>query len=90
MFEQASRGENMILTLTNSNQSTLNTRDIAMEYLGREIWVSWPHMTEAKVVEVTDGKFSYSMSHDGKITSYEQSDDDAKTFACNVIAVTER
>jgi hypothetical protein len=38
--------------LTLENQGTPDIDEIANSYLGQEIWVSWPHMVEAKVVAV--------------------------------------
>ena len=54
VFEQASRGENMILQVL--EQGTPDTRDVADQLLGQEIWVSWPHMAEAKVTKVMDAR----------------------------------
>ncbi len=37
-------------------QGNPGTADVAQELLGKEIWVHWPHMVEAKVFEVWDEK----------------------------------
>ena len=47
VFEQASRGENMILSLENQGRPDIN--DVARAMIGKEVWVAWPHLIEAKV-----------------------------------------
>ncbi len=38
--------------LTLEDQGRPNIEEVAENVLGREIWVAWPHMVEAKVVAV--------------------------------------
>ena len=47
VFEQASRGENMILSLL--DQGRPEVREVARALIGAEVWVGWPHLVEAKV-----------------------------------------
>lgn len=47
MFQQNSRGENFILDITEKEMPEL--RDLANQLLGKEVFVSWPHLQEAKV-----------------------------------------
>ena len=47
VFEQSSRGENMMLSL--EPQGRPDVREVARALLGREVWVGWPHLVEAKV-----------------------------------------
>ena len=47
VFEQASRGDNMILSLL--DQGRPEVRDVAQALIGSEVWVGWPHLVEAKV-----------------------------------------
>jgi len=54
VFEQASRGENMMLTL--QEQGRPEVRDVARALLGSEVWVGWPHLIEAKVMAVQSCK----------------------------------
>ena len=54
VFEQSSRGENTILTLT--NQGRPDIMDVAAALVGKEIWVLWPHMVEAKVMSVSNSQ----------------------------------
>ena len=55
VFQQNSRGENTMLTLTHSEDEEEDVEQVAREYLGRSIYVSWPHMIEARVLAVADG-----------------------------------
>ena len=50
VFEQASRGENMMLGLV--EQGRPEVREVATALLGSEVWVGWPHLVEAKVIAV--------------------------------------
>ena len=65
VFEQNSRGENMMLNI--ENQGNPDPQGVANELLGQEIWVSWPHMIEAKVISVQSETHTYSLTKDGKI-----------------------
>ena len=50
VFEQISRGENMMLSI--EQQDRPEVREVARALLGSEVWVGWPHLVEAKVVAV--------------------------------------
>ena len=65
VFEQSSRGENMMLNIEDQGKS--DAQVVANEILGQEIWVSWPHMIEAKVTSVQSESHTYSLSKDGRI-----------------------
>ena len=56
VFEQSSRGENMMLNI--EDQGNSDAQVVANEILGQEIWVSWPHMIEAKVTSVQSESLS--------------------------------
>lgn len=87
VFEQASRGENMILKL--SPQGEPATADVARELLGKEIWVAWPHMIEAKVLEVADANNTYHSSQGGLVC--EPNDErQGSQFEQMVKSITER
>ncbi|CAL4126734.1 unnamed protein product, partial [Meganyctiphanes norvegica] len=49
VFQQPSRGENFILMVDNSSDAP-HIRDAARQLLGKIIFVSWPHLVEAKYV----------------------------------------
>ncbi|XP_066597922.1 5'-3' exoribonuclease 1 isoform X2 [Prorops nasuta] len=53
VFEQPSRGENMILYVTNK-KSTGDLKELASELLGNVVHVNWPHLTEAKVMAISN------------------------------------
>uniref|UniRef100_A0A8C4PH68 5'-3' exoribonuclease 1 n=1 Tax=Equus asinus asinus TaxID=83772 RepID=A0A8C4PH68_EQUAS len=52
VFQQSSRGENMMLEiLVNAESDDLVTSSV----LGKSVFVNWPHLEEARVVGVSDG-----------------------------------
>ena len=59
VFEQASRLENMILTLLPQQKPSI--LDVANQILGKSIFTSWPHLTEALVISVSDVKKKISI-----------------------------
>ncbi|XP_069753461.1 5'-3' exoribonuclease 1 isoform X2 [Narcine bancroftii] len=52
VFQQPSRGENMLLELLPKEEE--NVDDVANQELGRSIFLNWPHLEEARVVAVSD------------------------------------
>lgn len=64
VFEQASRGENMMLTI--EDQGSPDAQEVANELLGQEIWVAWPHMIEAMVSSVQTETHTYTRTKDGR------------------------
>ena len=64
VFEQASRGENMMLTI--EDQGNPDAQEVANELLGQEIWVAWPHMIEAMVSSVQTETHTYTRTKDGR------------------------
>ena len=59
--------------------------------VGAEIWVSWPHMVEAKEMGVKDAVTSYSIdSRTGQMRQESNEDDRAKKFAPLVTEITSR
>lgn len=55
VFEQPSRGENMILKIKSKAKPDLDK--VASEILGKSIFVGWPNLTEALVVGISDDKW---------------------------------
>uniref|UniRef100_A0A673CEE9 5'-3' exoribonuclease 1 n=1 Tax=Sphaeramia orbicularis TaxID=375764 RepID=A0A673CEE9_9TELE len=53
VFQQSSRGENMMLEITGS--------DVEGIELGKSIFVNWPHLEEARIVAVSDGETKFSL-----------------------------
>lgn len=58
VFDQASRSENMILNIIKEPMDQ-DLETIAQKLLGRIVYVNWPHLTEAKVLALTNDKFRY-------------------------------
>ncbi|XP_053565993.1 5'-3' exoribonuclease 1 isoform X2 [Bombina bombina] len=61
VFQQSSRGENMILEIIvdeNSNEQD-NAESVAAAVLGKSVFVNWPHLEEARVVAVSDGESKF-------------------------------
>ncbi|TRY93704.1 hypothetical protein DNTS_029409 [Danionella cerebrum] len=60
VFQQSSRGENMILDILPSREME-EVEEIAVLVLGKSLFVSWPHLMEARVVAVSDGETKFSL-----------------------------
>ena len=91
VFEQASRGFNMLLVL--EDQGNPDIHEVANQLLGQEIWVSWPHMQEARVVGLCDANFKYSlqMRNGQEFTSSKKNDNDDETeYGIKVKAISAR
>ncbi|XP_030071789.1 5'-3' exoribonuclease 1 isoform X2 [Microcaecilia unicolor] len=66
VFQQSSRGENMMLEITvDEDSDEHNVESVAAAVLGKSVFVNWPHLEEARVVAVSDGetKFCLEESH---------------------------
>ncbi|XP_069419543.1 5'-3' exoribonuclease 1 isoform X1 [Ovis canadensis] len=60
VFQQSSRGENMMLEiLVNAESDELSIENIASSVLGKSVFVNWPHLEEARVVGVSDGETKF-------------------------------
>ncbi|XP_035384237.1 5'-3' exoribonuclease 1 isoform X2 [Electrophorus electricus] len=59
VFQQSSRGENMMLDILCSQQREAVVEDIAALVLGKSVFVNWPHLEEARVVVVSDGESKF-------------------------------
>ncbi|XP_053648678.1 5'-3' exoribonuclease 1 isoform X1 [Cherax quadricarinatus] len=60
VFQQNSRGENFILDITETKDKP-DLKDLAHLLLGKAVFVSWPHLLEAKVEAVSDNQERYSL-----------------------------
>uniref|UniRef100_A0A4W4G951 5'-3' exoribonuclease 1 n=1 Tax=Electrophorus electricus TaxID=8005 RepID=A0A4W4G951_ELEEL len=56
VFQQSSRGENMMLDILSE---AVVVEDIAALVLGKSVFVNWPHLEEARVVVVSDGESKF-------------------------------
>ncbi|KAG8445306.1 hypothetical protein GDO86_010189 [Hymenochirus boettgeri] len=60
VFQQSSRGDNMILEiLGNKDEEEMNVDSVASAVLGKTVFVNWPHLEEARVVSVSDGDVKF-------------------------------
>ncbi|ELK34946.1 5'-3' exoribonuclease 1 [Myotis davidii] len=60
VFQQSSRGENMMLEiLVNAESDELSVENVASLVLGKSVFVNWPHLEEARVVGISDGETNY-------------------------------
>ncbi|XP_048018576.1 5'-3' exoribonuclease 1 isoform X2 [Megalobrama amblycephala] len=58
VFQQSSRGENMILEIL-ASQEVEQVEDVAALVLGKSLFVNWPHLMEARVIAVSDGETKF-------------------------------
>ncbi|XP_053774489.1 5'-3' exoribonuclease 1 isoform X1 [Desmodus rotundus] len=60
VFQQSSRGENMMLEiLVNAESGELSVENVASSVLGKSVFVNWPHLEEARVVGISDGETKF-------------------------------
>ncbi|KAL3861178.1 hypothetical protein ACJMK2_007243 [Sinanodonta woodiana] len=59
VFQMNSRSFNMMIQIHDETEMELNL--IAKEYLGKVIFVGWPHLYEAKVVAISDDLVKHSL-----------------------------
>ncbi|XP_030607543.1 5'-3' exoribonuclease 1 isoform X2 [Archocentrus centrarchus] len=55
VFQQSSRGENMLLDILPSQEVDTTCDDVAAQILGKSVFVNWPHLEEARIIAVSDG-----------------------------------
>lgn len=80
VFQQESRNESMVVTLT---ESELRSKiDNAKAKLGQRCFVGYPFLQEGKVVRVSDELFDYVLSPDGsgQVSAIEHSPRDIEDF----------
>lgn len=63
VFQQDSRNESMVVTLSDSAMRT--KIDNAKQKLGKRCYVGYPFLQEAKIVRVSDELFDFTLSEDG-------------------------
>lgn len=61
VFQQSSRGENMMLEILSNRDGEAICDNVAADLLGKAIFVNWPHLEEARVVAVSDGETKFSL-----------------------------
>ncbi|CAB3243400.1 unnamed protein product [Arctia plantaginis] len=70
VFDMQSRNDNMIVEIIREEEPNKTLRDIAKDFLGRVIWVGWPHLTRAKVIAVSNEviRLHYSENNENNYT----------------------
>ncbi|XP_061588821.1 5'-3' exoribonuclease 1 [Cololabis saira] len=61
VFQQSSRGENMMLEVLRRQDDEPICDDVASQVLGKSVFVNWPHLEEARIVAVSDGETKFSL-----------------------------
>ncbi|XP_055969914.1 5'-3' exoribonuclease 1 [Sorex fumeus] len=60
VFQQSSRGENMMLEImVDPDSEDASVENVASSILGKSVFVNWPHLEEARVVGVSDGETKF-------------------------------
>lgn len=55
VFHQPTRNESMIISI-DETPPQIDIQTLAQEFIGKELYVGWPHLREAKVFAVSDAK----------------------------------
>ncbi|KFM72724.1 5'-3' exoribonuclease 1, partial [Stegodyphus mimosarum] len=92
VFQSVSQKENMMLTIKEPKEG--NMEKIAKDIIGKTIYVGWPHLREAMVISVADGKVKFSFEKNKKsgnlnIKEEEMSLDEEKIWLRQVESVEE-
>uniref|UniRef100_A0A673GCG8 5'-3' exoribonuclease 1 n=1 Tax=Sinocyclocheilus rhinocerous TaxID=307959 RepID=A0A673GCG8_9TELE len=66
VFQQSSRGENMLLEIL-ASQELEQVSNVAALVLGKSLFVNWPHLMEARVVAVSDGEIKFSLDEPSQV-----------------------
>ncbi|KAM4693486.1 5'-3' exoribonuclease 1 isoform 2-T2 [Discoglossus pictus] len=74
VFQQSSRGENMMLEILLDEDSDEhdNAESVAGAVLGNSVFVNWPHLEEARVVAVSDGEIKFYLEEHGAQKLYTE------------------
>ncbi|XP_029930281.1 5'-3' exoribonuclease 1 [Myripristis murdjan] len=59
VFQQSSRGENMMLEILSGQEEEPVCEDVAALVLGTSVFVNWPHLEEARIIAVSDGETKF-------------------------------
>ncbi|KAL4710442.1 hypothetical protein ACJJTC_008844 [Scirpophaga incertulas] len=71
VFDSPSRNENMIINIVKDPDFDERLEEVAKQYLGKTIWVGWPHLAQAKVISVSNDKvrFHFKAEQNGNVES---------------------
>ena len=87
VFEQNSRGDNMMLYVRDDGEPDIHQ---VAEYLqGNEIWVSWPHMIEAKVLGLKNSDFTYTVTRNGSFVCNKNESVGAESFKRSAMEIAD-
>ncbi|XP_044728242.1 5'-3' exoribonuclease 1 isoform X2 [Chrysoperla carnea] len=93
VFDQPSRSDNLLLNIENDEKPP-PLEELAEKLLGQIVWVNWPHLTEAKVITVSNKNFRYELSNtqvsDEKYHVIDNTNDLLTMWKSSVRGVTER
>lgn len=67
VFQQSSRGENMMLEILSNPDGEAICDNVAADLLGKAIFVNWPHLEEARIVAVSDGETKFSLDEPNNV-----------------------
>lgn len=84
VFEQPSRNDNMILKILFDKNHDVDLPDIVGQLLGKEVFVSWPHLGEARIVKISNDRRVWKVN--GPPNGEEQ---DSGRFDSSVRSMTE-
>ncbi|XP_035697172.1 5'-3' exoribonuclease 1-like isoform X1 [Branchiostoma floridae] len=59
VFQMASKNESQFLVIQDDSEPDIEK--IANEYLGKSIYVDWPHLQEARVIKVSDDQVQFTL-----------------------------
>nr|CAD7460816.1 unnamed protein product [Timema tahoe] len=69
VFQQPSRHDSLVLSIT--DQGKKDVKAVALELLGKSIFVGWPHLIEARVQAVSDREVRYFLPSGGSQMAVE-------------------
>ncbi|XP_022244143.1 5'-3' exoribonuclease 1-like, partial [Limulus polyphemus] len=91
VFHMVSRNDNMIVSINKDISQSLE--EVAAEFCGQCVYVSWPHLEEAKVLSISDGQFRYSLSdgkrEKGQLVKNEMSEEETSIWRKQASSVSE-
>uniref|UniRef100_A0A7N6A948 5'-3' exoribonuclease 1 n=1 Tax=Anabas testudineus TaxID=64144 RepID=A0A7N6A948_ANATE len=61
VFQQSSRGENMMLDILAGQEGETICDNVAAQVLGKSVFVNWPHLEEARIIAVSDGETKFCL-----------------------------
>lgn len=70
VFDMASRNESVVVQVVNReipDGTNYNLAAIGAELIGKEVFVCWPHLSEAKVVSVLDQENEFNINGPQKL-----------------------